>query len=330
MKRESLPADIVRKLKEVAGAVVLLGAIFGPATFAAAASNEEVIAWLKVGDDPSKSLEGQAHRDRTEYEQYRKTQAALIKSPVVLQAALNDPAIAKLKLVANQKQPLDWLKENLSVKFPLESEVLQISLKADDRAEAVKIVNAVADSYFDNVVMAERRNVNDQYNVIDKEISELSRELANKKEEATELRFQTSRYPEAITLARQRFAKSLELSTDIEKKLYETELQIIASRMRAEDAEGGAAERHQAKTDLSIAEAQKKFLQEKQAQLKLQLDEEAKHITRGSRENPRLAVLGDEIKQKQELLQALEKKLQQLSLLIKMPNRVTWLQRATE
>jgi hypothetical protein len=326
MKRDFQRAAVVCGLKEAAGALILLAAIFVPATFAAAASSDEVIAWLKVGDDPAAMMEnrGVSHRDPTEYEQYRKTQAALIKSPEVLRAALGDPAIANLKLVTNQQRPLDWLKENLSVKFPLESEVLQISLKADNQAEAVKIVNAVADSYLKNVVEVERQQILAQYDLIDRHIKGNLAYMAEKREQLSHLSARKG-IPSA-GLSREQFSTTVALSADLRKKLYEIELQIIASRIRAEDNDS-AAERRRAKTELSIAESQKKFLLEKQAEV---AEELAKLRIDAVQDNAGVSILGEDIKRKEEITKDLELKLQRLSLLTKMPSRVTVLQRASE
>jgi polysaccharide biosynthesis transport protein len=134
--------------------------------------NYEVVAWLQVGDDPASVLNkgGFSRRDPTEYEQFRKTQSALIKSPNVLRMALNDSAIANLPVIRDESEPVEFLKEEISVAFPLESEVLQIKMRGKDRKQLVQIVNAVKDSYLENVVAVKRQETNRTYELLEKEV----------------------------------------------------------------------------------------------------------------------------------------------------------------
>jgi hypothetical protein len=327
MDRSSRQASLLLGLREVIGALVIAGAVLAPAY--AFAADKEAIAWLKVGDDPAKILQrrGAATRDPGEYEQFRKTQAALIKSPDVLRAALKNPAIANLKLLQDQDNPEEWLKGNLTVAFPLESEVLQIKLKADNKADAVKIVNAVRDSYLQNVVDLERQKIAAASDLFNREVKALMAEITEKQETLTVLSLRTNSDSASASLARAKFTKVLEVLTDLQKKSYDTDLQIIASRIRAEDSEAPPVDRRQSKINLSIGEAQKKYLNEKLAEVKESLEHLA---TVSGRESGQSAVLRDEIKRKQELLRDLEAKQGQLRLLMNLPNRVTPLMDATE
>jgi hypothetical protein len=329
MHRNARQASFLIRLKEIMGAAVLLAAVLVPAT-CAAAGESDAIAWLKVGDDPAKVLgRGSAwHRDPTEYEQYRKTQAALIKSPDVLRAALKDPALVNLKLIQDQANPEQWLKENITVNFPLESEVLQITLKADSKAEAVKIVNAVADSYFKNVVDIERQNTARTLDLFDREVKARMAEIVDKTETLTKLKAATKGDPSVLSMAREQFSKRLELSTNFAKKLCDIELQIIADRISAEDTKADIAERDRAKTALAIAEAQKKFLEEKQQVVKEEMDQWRQRAM--PYDNAQVKILGEEISRKQEVLRDLEAKLGQINLLMSMPSRVTRLMDASQ
>ena len=114
--------------------------------------NYEVTAWLRVGDPPGTVAGG---RIGPEYDQYRKTQAARIKSPTVLQAAFRKEGIADLPMLRAEREPLQFLQDELVVVSPLESEVLLIKMRGKDAKQLVKIVNAVQDAYIDNVVDAE-------------------------------------------------------------------------------------------------------------------------------------------------------------------------------
>src|SRR3954454_4417506 len=47
--------------------------------------------------------------NHTEYGAYQRTQLALLKSRIVLNAALKQPEVVKLGIVANQVDPIEWL-----------------------------------------------------------------------------------------------------------------------------------------------------------------------------------------------------------------------------
>ena len=53
---------------------------------------------------------------------------------------------------AEQPDPVLWLQQSLQLKYPNDGELLEITLKGDDAAQAVKIVTAVFDVFFKEVV----------------------------------------------------------------------------------------------------------------------------------------------------------------------------------
>jgi hypothetical protein len=119
------------------------------ATAAAPAKGSlEAVAWLRVRREPG--------GDQGEYDAYRNTQAVLIKSSNVLNAALRQPGIAGLRTLGEQPDPLGWLARAITVTIPAESEVLQVRLRGDDAQEIQQIVNAVIRVYLDDVVGKEK------------------------------------------------------------------------------------------------------------------------------------------------------------------------------
>ena len=65
---------------------------------------------------------------------------------------LGKQSIAELPVVQKQPDPVSWLKESLQMKYPNDAELLQITLEGDDAAQAAKIVTAVLDVFFEEVV----------------------------------------------------------------------------------------------------------------------------------------------------------------------------------
>jgi hypothetical protein len=80
-----------------------------------------------------------------DYEAFRQSQAALIKTRRVLNAALNDPHVHHLASTATRPDPLAWLEENLHV--TLDSEYMRVVLTGEPGDEMVAMLDAVAKAY---------------------------------------------------------------------------------------------------------------------------------------------------------------------------------------
>ena len=96
--------------------------------------------------------------DLHDYETFKKTQAALIKSTFVVQSALRKEEIAQLPMLQAEEDPVAWLADELRVSNPGDSEILSVSLRGENKKDIKKIVDAVIDSYETEVVQAERDN----------------------------------------------------------------------------------------------------------------------------------------------------------------------------
>lgn len=81
----------------------------------------------------------------------RQTQAEVIKSRLVLNAAIRPPEINSLPVIQAEEDPLDWLSSRLKVEF-LGPEIIRISLSNEDAEQARILVDAIKDSYLQNIV----------------------------------------------------------------------------------------------------------------------------------------------------------------------------------
>jgi hypothetical protein len=115
----------------------------------------------------------------------RKTQLALLKSAFVLQAAIRDPAISELEVVAIQPDPLAWLANRLQTEFIQGSEILQLRMVcAEDEVEEYrKVVDAVANAYQEQVVFAGRNQQLAVRDTLRKQLAKLNGELRRKMED---------------------------------------------------------------------------------------------------------------------------------------------------
>ncbi len=93
-----------------------------------------------------------------DYRRFQETQRALIKSRLVVNAALQDKGVSQLASVKSRTDPIAWLQQNLEVSRLEDSELLRISLlpaSGASGAEQAVIINAVARTYLDQVVNVE-------------------------------------------------------------------------------------------------------------------------------------------------------------------------------
>jgi succinoglycan biosynthesis transport protein ExoP len=169
-RRRWLPATVVGlALGSIAGALVFL---FLPRGFEAA-------AWLRVRDKSGMFGAG-AGRDNAEYEAYRKTQVQLIKSPLVLMAALRRPGVNSLPTFQGEEDKVGWLTRNVQVSAPMESEVIQVRLRGENPQEITAIVNAVANAYLTDVVNKEKAERLSRRDSLEKKYKENMAEIRNR------------------------------------------------------------------------------------------------------------------------------------------------------
>jgi polysaccharide biosynthesis transport protein len=91
---------------------------------------------------------------REEFENYKKTQQALLKSRSVLASALRKPEVAKLEAVRTDPDAVRWLSGMIKVECPDDSEIVSVSCTSKDPKEAQLLVKAVVDAYVSEVVDA--------------------------------------------------------------------------------------------------------------------------------------------------------------------------------
>jgi len=108
--------------------------------------------------------------DKDEFLIYRGTQATLVKTRLVLNAALKQKGVAELELVKKQPDPVAWLEKNLQVDFPNDAAVLRIGLSGKKPDELSVLVNAVTEAYLKEVVNRERNLKQERLNNL-KELS---------------------------------------------------------------------------------------------------------------------------------------------------------------
>ncbi len=108
-------------------------------------------AIVRVYTRPRNVLFSQRGED---YRTYRETQTALIRSPIVLNKALDNTRVSRAAELDEAEDPVLWLNEHISIRFT-GGEIMEISATHSDPAVAAEIANSVMDAYFSEVVNVE-------------------------------------------------------------------------------------------------------------------------------------------------------------------------------
>ncbi len=114
----------------------------------------EVIAYVQVLRDPETITSKTRSADAYEFLTFRNTAIEMIKSKSLLTRALRDPSIAQLPLIKKQSDAVEWLQDQLGLKYPNDAELLQVTMsgEVDEIDQVVKVVDAVINAYFKEVV----------------------------------------------------------------------------------------------------------------------------------------------------------------------------------
>jgi capsular exopolysaccharide synthesis family protein len=185
-----------------------------------------------------------------DYEIEKQTQAALIRSPFVLTAALRQPGISQMRLVRDEPwfgerdNPIAWLERQLKVEYAQGSEVLRLSMHERYPDELKKLLNAVTDAYLTEIVQAEvsekrqkfeslrnrhrvlQQKIQDQY----REIGTLAQTNGSPESEAVKIQIEMG-YRELSSIDREKMAADQEFF-----KAYDN-LMLIQQRMASAAAQ---------------------------------------------------------------------------------------------
>jgi hypothetical protein len=103
---------------------------------------------------------GNAALGDEEFAQFRGTQAALLRSRLVLNAALRNKDVSGLAVVREQTDPVGWLEKRLRIDFPEKGEVARVGMDGPRPEQLATLVNSVVDSYMQTIPDNLRKNEN--------------------------------------------------------------------------------------------------------------------------------------------------------------------------
>lgn len=140
---------------------VLCGAVSAAATWYFLPPGKYTARALLQVDSVPQTLVFHDVQSQTTFQIYQKTQIALVKSRMVLKAALAKPEVAQLSLIRELDlrggdEAIDWLERELQVDFPTSQEILRIALNGDKPEELKTLVNAVENAYLKEIVQRDK------------------------------------------------------------------------------------------------------------------------------------------------------------------------------
>lgn len=121
-------------------------------------SKVTAVANFLVQDRPESLVYTLEEPSEQAIKRHRETQQALVTSPQVLNVALQNPVMQKIKWLRQVEDPLDWLSDNLETEYEGDSELLAIRLtgREEQATDLVAIVDAVCRAYEQEVLDAKR------------------------------------------------------------------------------------------------------------------------------------------------------------------------------
>ncbi len=164
-----------------------------------------------------------AEAEREESQRYQRSQLVQLKSRFVINAALQQRGINELKMIREQARPDDWLAANLQAQFLPGTEVLQISLDGKYPEELARLVNAVTNTYIEEVANGDLKRRVQRRELLKKLSNTKFAELKNHRDALRTLAQKAGSDDRQTLVLKQQYA--IELGTDVRKDLREVQSQ---------------------------------------------------------------------------------------------------------
>jgi capsular exopolysaccharide synthesis family protein len=177
-----------------------------------------------------------------DFDIFKKTQLAKLKSNYVLTAAVRDPGIASLSALADEPDHVEWLQDNLIVDFPQNGEILSISLSGDEPPEDLqRLVDAVAKAYREEVIAADRQRRATNRDLLSRNLDNLQEDLKRKMDQFLAIAEESGRPagsegrdPETELLIRDLDATQKKRD-ELTNKLYDTRIEFLMLKGELDD-----------------------------------------------------------------------------------------------
>lgn len=230
-----------RRWPQALGLGVLMGLLGAGLTWTLLPPQYNSQATLHVSSQPTRGLFSVP--DGTEdFVAYQRTQAAILRSREVLEGALRQPAVAERPTISEEPQPVAWLAQNLKVESKLGPEILTVSLAGDHADDLPIIVNAVVQSYIQELATKERAKQPVRVEQLQENYRRLEENLRRKRALLRELETTLGIDPPQVVTLRYQSALN---------QLAATEKEVLQTRIALKNAQLELALMKQKDRDLS-------------------------------------------------------------------------------
>ncbi len=106
-------------------------------------------AWIQVLRTKPHYIFEESSAKQRDLEEFINTQFALIRSPIVMEKALENPTVSRMSFVRRQRDRVAWLAKNIKLEAQPKSEWVTVSFSAPEPKDASEIVNSVVNAYFE-------------------------------------------------------------------------------------------------------------------------------------------------------------------------------------
>jgi hypothetical protein len=224
-----------------------------------------VFALLHIARDEPRLLRDSARETKSsdsEFKEFQQQQAVLAKRRSILEEALKRPDVAELKVVKEQKDPVDWLQKNLHVDFPSPG-ILRIGMSTGKPEESATLVNAVTDAYLQQIVDGGRAKQIAQLNQLDR----IYRERLEAQRSARQEHHDIARsldITEKSSLLQQRALQEFDYQKRelgrVKLDLIAAEVRLAAQRANKQTGNEGKAAASKLQEDIAVLSAQEKHI----------------------------------------------------------------------
>jgi capsular exopolysaccharide synthesis family protein len=155
------------------------------------------------------------------------TQMAMVRSRLVLNIALREDQVAKLPIIKNRLEPVEWLEKQLKADFSISPEILRIYMMGEDTDTLKIIVQAVTETYVKEIADKEHNKRRDLIQTLKEIHADHERNLQSKRKI---LKGMVGGLGNADVLAKTQ-EKAVELRADLEKQLFQNGRKVREMRI---------------------------------------------------------------------------------------------------
>lgn len=227
---------------------VLCSATLAGVTWTVMPASKYTVASLLKVSATNPSVVFQNAEGMIDFQTFKTTQQALVKSRLVLTTALRDPKVARL-VSDKRPTPVEWLEQEIKTDFTLAPEIMRVSMKGDHPEEMTVLVNSIVKAYLDEIVNNDYRRRRANLTKVQKVAQEYKDTLEEKRKDLGKLMNDVGATAESAIAVRQKFALE-------QLHVAQMELVRITSELRKAEIQLKSFQAQQLKTGtLAVTEA---------------------------------------------------------------------------